>query len=220
MSGTLRKTVKYYVFEWNTWADATVSVSVEWAHTIRSCKGFRVCSGEVRRRGGLPEVVGVCLPGVCVCEWGEFSDCQWCTAMQVKQCRMMRDREGQEGWEGGTSWCRRRDCEYRWETRGKQVKFWRQGGFSSPITVPSLSPLPRSHFHSVFPQRATWRWEAMTFRCDLKEEKEDRWGATFSREQWRQDWDIVVGRGNRMKMPRLKNESTIEKVKNDTSQAA
>lgn len=60
----------------------------------------------------------------------------------------------------------------------------------------------------------------MTFRCDLKEEKEDRWGATLSREQWRQDWDIVLGRGNRMKMPRLKNESTIEKVKNDTSQAA
>ena len=52
----------------------------------------------MRKGGGLPEVVGVCLPMcVCVCVCVQNPDCQCRTTLQVKQCRIIRDTEGQRG---------------------------------------------------------------------------------------------------------------------------
>ena len=86
-------------------------------HT-RGCRMFRVCSGEVwEREGGCRKwwacvslCVCVCCVCVCACKSASYlcasvrvcvcvqsSDCQCCTTVQVEQCRVISDTEGQRG---------------------------------------------------------------------------------------------------------------------------
>lgn len=130
------------------------------------CSVFRVCSGEVWEREGDCRKSWACVSlrvcvVMCVCVCVQNPDCQCRTTLQVKQCRIIRDTEGQRGgvrevrkegdgekgskgerW-GDTMW-ESRDCAYRWGKAGEVRSFCRwisnTGGFltHAHMLIPSV----------------------------------------------------------------------------------
>lgn len=186
----------------------------------------------MRKGGGLPEVVGVCLPAcVCVCVCVQNLDCQCRTTLQVKQCRIIRDTEGQRGGvrevgkegDGEKEEAREGDEETRCgraETvhtdegkRGKRGVFAGEfptpGGFSHTLVLISSVPARVPLLPVSFPLT---HWEPG--RCQEMTGREDR---SSNPDGGAQPWKVWTragkcGTGCRINMPALTEGREYDRV--------
>lgn len=143
------------------------------------------CGKKKKEEGGLPEVVGVCLP-VCVFSESVLHHSAGGAMQDDKSHR--RTERGRQGWEGrrmgrweDMSREERRDHEYRWGKRGRQgVCAGRSqtpgGGFTSPIMSPALPTSRITPFPSFSPFLSPPCGTLTSGRRWLFREDWSRWG--------------------------------------------